>query len=239
MKRHKWHHRHPLAISLLMVTGAVSILHSNITTKAVAQQVLVREVAKVIAPDAELGDQLSWVSLSRDGSILVGGAHADDTLLAEGLAMNTGSAYIFERDLGGPNNWGLRKKLQPFDPTAEDFFGWAPAISGDIIAVGTRPGGNQAISSGSVYLFQRDRGGENRWGLVKKLTSSFVDVSDQYGSETELEGDTLLVGAFGAGQGRGEIHLYGRNQGGTDNWGLINTITAPDSARADSRYAPI
>ena len=51
----------------------------------------------------EFGDA---VSLSVDTTVL--GAYWDDD-----LGVDAGSAYIFERNQGGPNNWGQVTKLLP------------------------------------------------------------------------------------------------------------------------------
>ena len=225
-----WSHRSTIFGILILIACAI-LIQIGIPTTAVAQQVAVREIAKITAEDGQAVDFLSFLALNRDATILVGGAIFDAD-----RGLDAGSAYIWERDLGGANNWGLRKKLVPADLSELDLFGWDPDISGDTIAVGTRAGGLESelfTTSGAAYIFQRDSGGENNWDQVKKLMSPSGDSSDNYGTSIELEGETLVVGAGGSGQGLGEVHVYGRNQGGPDNWGLIKTITAPDGAAND------
>ena len=58
----------------------------------------------------------------------------------------------------------------------DDFFGWSVAISGSTVVVGaSRDDIGTNTDQGSVYIFQRNRGGTNAWGQVKKLLASDGD----------------------------------------------------------------
>ena len=59
--------------------------------------------------------------------------------------LDSGAAYIFERNAGGAGNWGQVKKLTAEDPAADDFFGNSVAISGDTVVVGA-DGKDSAVS---------------------------------------------------------------------------------------------
>jgi len=116
-----------------------------------------------------------------------------DTVVV-GTLTNPGSAYIFERDQGGVNNWGEVAKITASDE-ADFNFGYSVSISGDTVVVGAR--GDAVISSnyGSAYIFERDQGGVNNWGEVAKITAS-DEVDFNFGYSVSISGDTVVVGAL-------------------------------------------
>ncbi len=185
---------------------------------------------KLIAADSAAGDQFSS-SVSVSGDIAVVGAFADDD---DGSA--SGSAYVFGRDEGGPDNWGLLKKLTASDAAAGDNFGTSVSISGDTIVVGALGDDDNGSASGSAYVFDRDEGGVSNWGEVKKLTAGDGAATDTFGRSVSVSGDTVVVGANqddDAGADSGSAYVFGRDQGGLDNWGQVKKLTADDAASGD------
>lgn len=84
-----------------------------------------------------------------------------------------------------------------------DQFGFSVAISGDTLAVGASweagrgsldPDDNSVSESGAVYVFVR-RGDE--WVEQAYLKASNPDPGDWFGRRIALDGDTLVVGAYG------------------------------------------
>ena len=81
-----------------------------------------------------------------------------DTAVVEAIfgdattASDSGSAYVFERDGGGPNNWGQAAKLTASDAAADDRFGWSTELSGDTILVGALRVDDLGTDSGSAYV---------------------------------------------------------------------------------------
>ncbi len=49
-----------------------------------------------------------------------------------------------------------------------------------------------------------------------------------------ISGDTVIVGAPGEGSSAGAAYLFVRNQGGADNWGEVEIITASDRQSGDA-----
>ncbi|MFN4257548.1 MAG: hypothetical protein ACK4Q5_21340, partial [Saprospiraceae bacterium] len=49
---------------------------------------------------------------------------------------DVGTVYIYEKDLGGANNWGFRTGVGAFDGAAYDYFGSALSLKDDVVAVG-------------------------------------------------------------------------------------------------------
>lgn len=141
-----------------------------------------------------------------------------------------GAARIFERNRGGANFWGLVLTLTPSDPMDARPFGSSVAISGDTVAVGVGTFSSDLPFVGSVYIFERNQGGADHWGQVRKVTLPSLAGS---AVSVDLEGDTLVVGTFrdgGLGTDAGAVYVFGRNQGGTEQWGQVQKLTASDGA---------
>jgi FG-GAP repeat protein len=68
-----------------------------------------------------------------------------------------------------------------------------------------------------------------------KLTSSPVR-GELFGFSVSISGDTAIVGAYGDndnGYRSGSAYIFYRYQGGADNWGAVNKLTASDGAAND------
>jgi hypothetical protein len=182
------------------------------------------QVKIITASDGAFNDQFgSAVAIS--GDTIVVGALFDNS--------QRGAAYIFERNQGGANNWGQVKKLISTDIFTSDFFGGAVAIRDDTVVVGAGGDDDNGDGSGSAYVFQRNQGGINNWGQVKKLLASDGATSDQFGSSVGVSGDTTVVGAQFNNSSRGAAYVFDRNQGGVNNWGQVRKLLASDGANGD------
>ena len=129
-----------------------------------AEAVGLSEVKKLLASDAQTADNFGFsVAVSVDNAVV--GAYREDA-----GGDDAGAVYVLGRDAGGANNWGEVKKLIASDSEDFDHFGQSVAISGDTAIVGADFEGGGA--AGAVYIFQRDQGGADNWGEVKKLLAS-------------------------------------------------------------------
>ena len=160
--------------------------------------------AKLTASDAQAGDRFGF-SVALDGDTAVVGAPS--------AKAGEGAVYIFERNLGGSNNWGERKRLVASHPFNDDF-GAAVAISGDTIIVGA-PRTNLGVLSGVVYVFERHLGGSDSWG---ERTQFPEGTSFAFGRALALDGDTAVACS------RGRAHVFERDLGGADNWAKRTTM---------------
>ena len=188
------------------------------------------QVAKLTASDGAEHDQFAQ-NLAISGDIVVAGALWDDDGGSE-----SGSVYVFERDQGGPDNWGQATKLTANDAAAGDRFGSSIAVCGDTVAVGADQDNDNGSSSGSAYIFERDQGGPDNWGQVKKITAPDGAADDLFGFSMALSGDTLAIGAFwddDQGHESGSAYIFERNRGGANNWGLVKKLIAADGAAGD------
>jgi hypothetical protein len=151
---------------------------------------------------------------------------------------NRGAAYIFARNQGGADQWGLVKKLTAADGTAGDWFGDTVAISGDFILVGADYADiSGRVDQGATYVFARNLDGANNWGQWRKLTADDGAAYHYFGGAVALSGDTAVVGAWGADVSgklcQGAAYVFARNQGGADNWGQLKKLAAADGAAYD------
>jgi hypothetical protein len=195
------------------------------------------QVQKLTASDAAADDNFGW-SVAISGDTVVVGAYGDD----DG-GDDSGSAYVFERNQGGADNWGQVQKLTASDAAADDYFGWSVAISGDTVVVGAYGDDDGGGGSGSAYVFERNQGGADNWGQVQKLTASDAAANDVFGRSVAISGDTVVVGAPFDGDGgllSGSAYVFERNYDpsspGTplaDNWGQVQKLTASDAALKD------
>ncbi|MGK0186205.1 MAG: hypothetical protein ACI9R3_001988, partial [Verrucomicrobiales bacterium] len=156
-------------------------------------------------------------SVALDGNELVVGAPQADR-----MGLDSGTAYLFSRNQGGVDQWGMVTQLVPGDSIPNDNFGSAVAASIDCVAVSARfhDVGDYPDDDGAVYIFSRDSGGQDTWGLAKKLTED----TQSFGASLAMDDDRVLVGARDDDAGdvidAGAAFLYERNLGGADAWGL-------------------
>ena len=154
------------------------------------------------------------------------------------IGTEIGDAYVFDRNLGGANNWGLVKRLLASDPSQFNNFGHSVSISGDTVVIGS-PGAEAGPNSdqGAAYVFERNLGGANNWGEVKKLTSAEGAANDQFGISVSISGDTIVAGVYfddvGSNADQGSAYIFERNQGGANNWGSLKQLTASDAQSQD------
>ncbi len=116
-------------------------------------------------------------------------------------------------------------KLLASDAASFDWFGHSVAVAGDTAVVGARFNDDNGSGSGSAYIFQRDAGGIDNWGQVKKLLASDA-ASDQFGASVAVAGDTAVVGALS----NDSAYIFQRDAGGIDNWGQVKKLLASDAA---------
>ena len=182
---------------------------------------------RLIASDGTAGDFFGdTLAISGDTLVVSAGLHINESI-------RSGSAYVFERNAGGADNWGESAILTASDGAMDDFFGGPIAIDGDTVLIGASGVDDLGTSSGSAYIFERNAGGADNWGEVTKLTASDGAANDFFGGTTAIDGDTVVVGAVGNNSITGSTYIFERNQGGVDNWGEVVKLTASDGTTDD------
>jgi hypothetical protein len=189
------------------------------------------QIKKLTATDGKAYDNFGYSVAIGYGNIVVGADYDDiNTLL-----FNAGSAYVFGQNNGGPNNWGQVKKLISEDGARSDYFGHSVAIYRDHIVIGA-PGDDDC--SGSAYLFQRNLGGSDNWGQLKKLTAPTRESDDYFGLSVAISGLLVVIGApqqdVGSATQAGSAYIFWRGFGDVDNWwGQVKKLTAADVKMGD------
>jgi hypothetical protein len=154
-----------------------------------------------------LGSDKFGHSVGVDGDIAVAGANNHDH-----PGNDTGTVYVYERDLGGAGNYGLRTEL--LSPTAlnNDQFGYSLGISREKLVVGAPFSGLDNQSKyGAAFAYSRHTGGVDNWGLLQKLERSDAANNDQFGIAAGIGQDTAVVGASMtdvAGNDSGSVYIY-------------------------------
>jgi FG-GAP repeat/IPT/TIG domain len=133
----------------------------------------------------------------------------------------TDEALVYVRS---GTTWSEQQELQA-DPPSQwlDDFGAAVAISGDTIVVGAPGDGQGTLSDpGAVYVFQRTG---TSWTQQADLSQANGVVGDDFGSAVAIDGDTLLVGAWGRSFATGTVYVYSRAAG---TWSQTDQLWAAD-----------
>ncbi|MFA4860423.1 PGF-pre-PGF domain-containing protein [Methanoregula sp.] len=163
------------------------------------------QVTGLTAPDGE-ADAMFGNSVAVDGSTAVIGAFGSSV-----SGSNTGEAYVFSKDTGGLNNWGLVKNLTASDKMGGDRFGYAVAVSGIRAVVGAPVADSDAVSTGKAYLFSQNLDGADNWGQEQILQASDREESGLFGFSIAANGSTIVTGAENAtvsgkiGQGKAYV----------------------------------
>jgi len=181
------------------------------------------ETKKLLASDGASQDYFGYDVAISDDRIVVGAIWENG---------KRGAAYLYERNVGGTENWGEVKKLVASDAEANDYFGGDVSISGDTVAVGAYAEDEYGTDAGAAYIFDRDQGGAGNWGEVKKITGWCEVAGDSFGA-VSISGDTLAVGANNDGERAphaGAAYIFDRDKGGADNWGQVRKIRFVDAA---------
>jgi hypothetical protein len=186
------------------------------------------QVGVVSSPDGA-GQSGFGESLILTNDLLIAGAP-----LQKNSNGSVGAVYLISRASGNPSTWPLLRKLMPSITSQPSMFGDALAQSQNWLAVSApteEPTGNSA--KGAVYLFERNTGGSNKWGLVRRALID--DLASPY-DQLSMEADTLVVSRplaiVNGFANAGAVHVLMRNSGGSNAWGetarVVDTTPGPD-----------
>jgi len=172
------------------------------------------EVKNLTASDPQVYDSFGQSVAIEDDVIIVGTVNE--------------KAYIFERNQGGANAWGEVKILTASDAETGDWFGRSVAVTKNVAVVGAKFQKGAGDIAGAAYLFERDQGGANAWGEIKKLTASNAQ---NFGVDVAMAGDVVIIGADTTGAGA--AYIFGQNNGGINAWGEVKKLIASDPGTFD------
>jgi hypothetical protein len=184
-------------------------------------------ITKLSASNLEASDGFGF-DVAVWGDVIVVGAPNDD----QGTTVNTGEVYVYHRMEGGVDNWGEVQRLTSSQPAENGFYGYSVDVWGDVIVVGAwREGYGGVTACGAAYVYHRMQGGVDTWAEVQRLVSTHTETGGGFGWSVAVWGDVIVIGAMSEGTG-GAAYVHQRMQGGGDNWGLVQRLTAVVSAGA-------
>ncbi len=123
-------------------------------------------------------------------SVAVNGSTA--VVGAPGIQGSQGKAYVYGNQAGG---WASTATLNDPSASNSDYFGGAVAVSGDAIVVGAPYHAvNGTNIAGAAYVFNRNQGGSNAWGLIATQTDPSPAALDGYGLAVAVDGETVAIG---------------------------------------------
>ncbi len=167
-------------------------------------------IAKLLASDGVNGDDFGYsVAVSGD-KVIVGAYRGGGQQVGDGF----GCAYLF--DISNPSAPIQLAKFTANDGATGAEFGSSVAVSGDTAIVGAPFDKDNGDYSGSAYLFNTATGAQ-----IAKLLPSDGASYERFGHSVAINGNTTIVGAFGAGS----------NGDGSGSAYLFDTITGAELAK--------
>ncbi len=149
---------------------------------------------------------------------------------APGENSDHGAVYLFAINSFYPASTAIR--LAPPDPdynTAEAFGSSVAFAEGLQLAVGAPADDAASSNAGAVYLFEKDRGGTEAWGQLKKLNRPLGETLTGFGSSVVFGTHHLAVALPPAAASQGKIFIFTQDTGGVSHWGSSVTISAPSA----------
>jgi len=177
--------------------------------------------ARLVPYDLDFDDTFG-ISVGVSGDVAVVGADRDDD-----NGYESGSAYVFRFD---GLRWIQTGKLVASDGAADDGFGYAVAIDGDVIVVGSPRHDVTGADSGAAYVFERSG---DAWVERGRLTASDGGAGDLFGYSVSVSGESVLVGAFkhdSTDIETGAVYVFNRQSGA---WVQRQMLTASDAEAGD------
>jgi len=190
---------------------------------------VVTQIAKLKADDAQEDDYFGY-SVAIDGDYIVVGAYKEDT-----DEKDAGKVYLFKRK--SDDDVVQIAKIQADTPQEYAMFGNSVAISGRYIIVGSsHENVDTEDDAGAVYLFKRESDSTDDISQIAKLTASNLGKEDWFGHSISIDGDYIIVGAYGEdseNDNAGAIYLFKRKSDTKDDTSQIAMILIHNSRKYD------
>ncbi len=212
-------------------SGAAYIYKKDSTGSWVVHQKLtasVRQTAELFGYDVAINGDIA----------VVGAINYSSTTLYQG-----GAAYIFKRN-AVTDTWTQIQRIEGSTNVDYGDFGWSVAISGTRILVGDLHFDSFTPyvpnNPGAAYVFEQTIA--NTWTQVAHLTASDMDQGQNFGCAVDINGDELIVGAYGEYHDTsglasmpeaGAAYIFKRNSG--NNWVQTQKIVNSDR-RASNKF---
>ena len=180
------------------------------------------EVSAVGASGGGSSDYFGY-AVAVDGEYAVVGEYSNDD--GNGSA---GAAYVFKR--GADGRWGQEAKLQASNRGGGDYFGYSVGISGDTVVVGAPYEDTYTTNTGMVYVFTRSG---SSWTEQAKFQASNRGYRDFFGWSVAVDGDTIVVGAYGEDTGGSDAGMVYVFTGSGSSWTERKKLQASNKGSSD------
>ena len=187
------------------------------------------EVAKLTAWDGSGYDSFGFSVDISGNTAIIGALYDDDN------GVNSGSAYVFEKDESSGYWYDVAKLTSSDGAVSRLQFGYSVSLSGNIAIVGAPHDDDNGSSSGSAYMFEKDES-TGHWHEVAKLIASDGAAYDQFGFSVSVSGNAAIVGACfddNNGNNSGSTFLFEKDES-TGHWNEAAKLAASDGAAYDN-----
>lgn len=202
------------------------------------------EFALVSAPEQSSGDGIvyiykkiagTWTEqtsvLGRSALLGYGLDLSEDYAALGGPTENSSAGIVYVNKRISDDNWNNVDTLTPADAEAGDYFGASIVVEGDEMIIGAPEYDDSG--RGKAYIFRRDTGLDT-WSEIKALSPLDTPNSNEFfGSSVGLSGDNTIVGISNEND-MGAAYIFGRDEGGADNWGQVQKLVASDQDDYDN-----
>ncbi len=218
----------------------------------------IAQQAYLKASNTDASDSFAFSIAASGNTVVVGAPYEDSNATtvdgngSDNSASIAGAAYVFVRNGA---TWSQQAYLKPSNADAGDNFGYAVAISGDTIVVGSPfeqsnatgvngdPSNDAMPGAGAAYVFVRSG---TTWSQQAYLKAPNTQVNDVFGIAVAVSGDTAVVGAHGEDSnatgvngdpfnnlaaGAGAAFVFVRNGG---SWGQQAYLKASNTGFSDT-----
>ena len=157
-----------------------------------------------IVSSKDISDDYFGYAVALNNETLFVGAYRSDM-----SATSCGAVYVFHPDVTG-TSYEQEAILTSFDPSNNEYFGYALSSHGMFTAVGAYGNNDRASNAGVVYVFSKQ---SNNAGFVNSARLYATDASahDLFGSAVSLHQNVIIVGAHGdesKGTASGSAYIY-------------------------------
>lgn len=184
---------------MLQLTTRCAIASLLFASTTFASDFVLNEDVRLV-PSALSGGGNAGHGVAIDGDTLAIGAH---------LFPGGGAVFVY-RKVGGV--WTEEATLIGSQTDNNDAFGYDLDLDGNRLVVGAADGEVGGVfRRGEAYIFERTAG---VWSQKKRLVASNGAQGDAFGTDVAVDGDTVVVGAYGTNGWRGSAYVF-EKQGGS------------------------
>jgi hypothetical protein len=143
-----------------------------------------------------------------------------------------GAVFVYRRHLGGVDNWGKDAKLLG---NAGDALSLR-ALGPDLLIAQAHGSSAFGPQAGNAHVFERIDGA---WSLTGLFVANDTEPGDQFGANSAIVNDTLVIPAHMDDGGRGAVYFFGRQGTGPGTWVQSCRLEAFDRAAGDNFGAAV